>query len=115
MELINGLKSKDVEIEIKDKDGELENIPLHFFSKDEFNEEQIGYREDEEGNSFVGNNEGDWQESWFVIGYHEDLGDPFFIDVNNKNYPVYTAEHGMGDWEPTLIFTSLEELLKQVK
>ncbi|MFU2015115.1 hypothetical protein ACM6Q7_08620 [Peribacillus butanolivorans] len=91
------------------------SVSFHLFSKDEFEEGQLGYREDEEGNSFVGNNEGDWKESWFVIGYDEDLGDPIFVDIHNKNYPVLTTEHGMGEWEPSVLYDSLEEFLKDIK
>jgi len=24
------------------------------------------------------------------------MGDPFFVDVKDVNFPVHTAEHGMG-------------------
>jgi hypothetical protein len=109
------LKTNEVEIDFEDEEGEIISVSFHLFSKDEFEEEQLGYREDEEGNSFVGNNEGDWKESWFVIGYDEDLGDPIFVDISNKNYPVLTAEHGMGEWEPSLLYDSLEEFIKDNK
>jgi hypothetical protein len=109
------LKTNEVEIDFEDEEGEIISVSFHLFSKDEFEKEQLGYREDEEGNSFVGNNEGDWKESWFVIGYDEDLGDPIFVDISNKNYPVLTAEHGMGEWEPSLLYDSLEEFIKDSK
>ena len=109
------LKTNEVEIDFEDEEGEIISVSFHLFSKAEFEEEQLGYREDEEGNSFVGNNEGDWKESWFVIGCDEDLGDPIFVDINNKNYPVLTAEHGMGEWEPSVLYDSLEEFIKDIK
>ena len=109
------LKTNEVDIDFVDEEGEIISVSFHLFSKDEFEEEQLGYREDEEGNSFVGDNDGDWKESWFVIGYDEDLGDPIFIDINNKNYPILTAEHGMGEWEPSLLYDSLEEFIKDCK
>lgn len=81
------LKTDEVEIDFEDEE-EIISVSFHLFFKDEF----------EEGNSFVGNNAGDWKESWFVIGYDEYLGDPIFVDINNNNnYPVLTAEHGMGE------------------
>jgi hypothetical protein len=44
-----------------------------------------------------------WRCEWAVIG-HEDLcGDPVFIDTEDQDYPVYTAEHGTGSWSPRLI------------
>ena len=109
------LKTNEVQIDFEDDEGEIISVFFHLFFKDEFKEGQLGYREDEEGNSFVGNNEGDWKESWFVIGYDEDLGDPIFVDINNKNYPVLTAEHGMGEWEPSVLYDSLEEFIKDIK
>ncbi len=30
--------------------------------------------------TLVGNTEGDWKETWYVIGYDEDLGNPIFVD-----------------------------------
>jgi hypothetical protein len=109
------LKTNEVDIDFEDEEGEIISVSFHLFSKVKFEEEQLGYREDEEGKSFVGNNEGDWKESWFVIGYDEDLGDPIFVDINNKNYPILTAEHGMGEWEPSLLYDSLEEFIKDCK
>ncbi|MFE4706863.1 hypothetical protein [Peribacillus simplex] len=109
------LETNEIEINFEGVEEETISVSFHLFSKDEFEEGQLGYREDEEGNSFVGNNEGDWKESWFVIGYDEDLGDPIFVDIHNKNYPVLTAEHGMGEWEPSVLYDSLEDFLKDIK
>ncbi|MFI8496708.1 hypothetical protein ACIGC1_28415 [Peribacillus butanolivorans] len=109
------LENNEIEINFESVEEETISVSFHLFSKDEFEEGQLGYREDEEGNSFVGNNEGDWKESWFVIGYDEDLGDPIFVDIHNKSYPVLTAEYGMGEWEPSVLYDSLEEFLKDIK
>lgn len=65
-----------LEIEMEVDDPEIETISIHLFSRDEFEEGQLGYSVDGKGNSLVGNAEGDWKESWYVIGYDEDLGDP---------------------------------------
>jgi|Tabmets5t2r1_1033131.scaffolds.fasta_scaffold52389_2 hypothetical protein len=49
---------------------------------------------------------GDWRETWLAIG-HEDLtGDPLFVDTADDALPVYTAMHGEGSWEPTLVADS---------
>ena len=109
------LETNEIEISLEGEKEEKMSTFFHLFSKEEFEEGQLGYREDEEGNSFVGNDEGDWKESWFVIGYDEDLGDPIFVDIQNKNYPVLIAEHGMGEWEPSVLYDSLEEFLKDIK
>jgi hypothetical protein len=112
---IEVLKNNEIELEIKNEQQEVISVCYHLFTKDEFEEGQLGYREDEEGNSFTGTNEGDWKESWFVIGYDEDLGDPIFVDINNKNYPILTAEHGMGEWVPTILYNSLEGFINDIK
>ncbi|ENQ3079289.1 hypothetical protein ACEOWG_002515 [Bacillus cereus] len=104
------LESHDVEVEVDEP--EMETISIHLFSREEFEEAQLGYSVDKEGNSLTGKNEGDWKETWYVIGYDEDLGDPIFIDIDNKKYPVMTAMHGAGDWEPEIIFSSLDEFLE---
>ncbi|AZV62616.1 hypothetical protein [Peribacillus frigoritolerans] len=112
---LEALETNEVEIDLEDEEEKTISVSFHLLSRDEFEEGQLGYREDEEGNSFVGNNEGDWKESWFVIGYDEDLGDPIFVDINNKNYPILTAEHGMGEWEPSVLYDSLEDFIKDIK
>jgi len=104
----------NLEIEMEVDDPEIETISIHLFSREEFEEGQLGYSVDEEGNSLTGNNEGDWKETWFVIGYDEDLGDPIFVDIEDKNYPVMTAMHGEGDWEPKVMFSSLNEFLEYI-
>lgn len=88
-----------------------EDVTIHILTRDKFEEGQLGYRVDLDNNSLIGDAEGDWKDSWFVIGYDEDLGDPIFVDVNKSKFPVYTAEHGMGEWEPMLLFESVDELL----
>ncbi|WML48459.1 hypothetical protein RCG23_25035 [Neobacillus sp. PS3-34] len=109
---IEELETNDVEIVVEDP--EIETISFHLFLRDEFEQGQLGYRVDEDGNSLTGKNEGDWKENWYVIGYDEDLGDPIIIDINNKDYPVMTAMHGEGDWEPEVIYSSLKEFLESL-
>ena len=51
----------------------------------------------------------DWRDEWVVVGYEGMSGDPIFIDTDDDDYPVYTAAHGMGSWNPKLIaFTFLD-------
>ncbi|MEH7514839.1 hypothetical protein V7146_19160 [Gottfriedia acidiceleris] len=109
---IEELESLEIEMEVDDP--EIETISIHLFSRDEFEEGQLGYSVDGKGNSLVGNAGGDWKETWYVIGYDEDLGDPIFVDIANKNYPVMTAMHGEGDWDPEVMFTSLNEFLNYI-
>ena len=101
---------------------ELEDISigysdLNFFKFDNIEKEQIGYSFGENGKSFVGNENGDWKKSWFVIGT-DGLDDPIFIDFEKPNFPVFISEHGEGSWEESYIAISLEnftEILKDLK
>jgi hypothetical protein len=68
--------------------------------------EQVGYSIDREGNSLITNEEGSWQANWQVIGFHENSGDPYFIDISSKDYPAYTSIHGEGAWDQTMIADS---------
>ena len=63
---------------------------------------QLGYSVHPDGSDLSGSNEGDWQKSWIVIGTDTEVGDPFFVDINDPLLPVYTAMHGMG----CLLYTS---------
>ncbi|PGN46136.1 hypothetical protein CN962_21160 [Bacillus cereus] len=111
--ILNKIEALDnLEIELEIDDTEIETISIHLFSREEFEEGQLGYSVDEEDNSLTGDSEGDWKETWYVIGYDENLGDPIFVDIEDKNYPVMTAMHGEGDWEPEVMFSSLNEFLK---
>jgi hypothetical protein len=93
----------------------LGNTTLHFFSEAEFLQGQVGYSVDPGGQSLAGDNDGDWKESWQVIGYEDLCGDPIFIDVSFAEVPVYTASHGMGEWKPTQISDSFEAFSKSLK
>ena len=107
---IEELKSNDVEID----DSEGETISIHLFSREEFEEGQLGYSIDEGGTSLTGNEEGEWKESWYVIGYDELVGDPIFIDISIERYPVMTAMHGEGEWEPKVMYWTLDKFLEAV-
>lgn len=108
---IETLENKDIEIHIEEEDMGILSIQL--FTREDFEEGQLGYRVDEEGNSLISNSIGDWKESWFVIGYNQDLGDPIIVDLDNKGYPIMTAMPG-GDWNPQVLFHKLEEFLLKI-
>jgi hypothetical protein len=69
---------------------------------------QIGYSISPTGEPLTGEQAGDWQREWVVIGYVECCGDPIFIDSLAEGFPVYTAIHGEGSWEAKQIAVSLE-------
>ena len=71
------------------------------------NELQLGYSIQPDGSDLTGEDEGDWQKNWIVIGNDADIGDPFFVDTLDPLLPVYTAMHGMGEWNSEPVATSL--------
>jgi hypothetical protein len=70
-------------------------------------EAQYGFGQDEEGNDLSGSNAEDWQPSWVVIARDTELGDPYFVDVRQGDFPVYTAFLGESGWETEIVATSL--------
>ena len=51
-----------------------------------------------------------WHKNWLVIGDEGECGDPIFIDKAAPGYPVYTAWHCQGRWDPKPIAISLNGL-----
>ena len=76
----------------------------------ELRERQIGYAADPDGISLCGDADGDWRSTWLAIGIEGESGDPLFIDTAVPGYPVYTAWHGEGRWDPIPIAVSLSGL-----
>lgn len=111
LNMIESLKSNDVLLEINGD----EPLDVHLYERSEFKDGQIGFRVDPEGKSLLGDEEGDWQDDWYVIGYTDEAGDPIFVDITKVDFPVYTAEHGKGSWHPKLLFESLDEYLASVE
>lgn len=106
-------RAEDNEIELE---YESEPMTIELFNSEEIEEGQLGYSFDEEGQSLVGNEEGDWKEGWIVIGIDSYLGDPIFVDSNDENCPVYTtAMHGEGEWELECIAERIEDIIEKVK
>ncbi len=93
---------------------------IHLFSEDELLKGQVGYSIDPNGTSLIGTEEGDWKSNWFVIGYEDLCGDPFFIDLDTDNFPVLTAIHGIGSWNEQEVaesfskFISILELIDKI-
>jgi hypothetical protein len=80
----------------------------------EFNKAQIGYSIDKNGKSLVNNGNvsesisGNWGRSWVVIAKDTELGDPYFVDLNDENLAVYTAlAEEENQWQTTLVSSSL--------
>lgn len=90
-------------------------MTVHVHGVNELEEAQIGYSVDPSGTSLVDHETGSWQTQWVVIGYEDSCGDPIFIDSETEGFPVYTAMHGSGTWEPNLIATGLGNFAAAVR
>jgi hypothetical protein len=64
---------------------------------DELDQGQIGYSVDDNNNSLITGQEGDWKDEWLVIGVDGLIGDPIFVDTSSKKLQVLTAAHGEGE------------------
>ena len=56
----------------------------------ELNKAQIGFSIDKKGQNLVGTYKGNWKSSWLVIANDTELGDPYFVDLDDANLAVYT-------------------------
>lgn len=110
LEYVDRAEDNEIELEY-----EFEPMTIELFNSEEIEEGQLGYSVDDEGQSLIGNEEGDWKEGWIVIGIDSYLGDPIFVDSNDENCPVYTAMHGEGDWEKECITERIEDVIEKVK
>lgn len=81
---------------------------VELIAEDGIAEAQIGYSKHPDGSSLSGPLPGDWKADWLVVATEDLAGDPIFIDLSEDGFPVYTAAHGEGTWEPELIATSLQ-------
>jgi hypothetical protein len=76
----------------------------------ELGKRQLGYSIAPDGTSLCGDRDGDWRGTWLAIGIEGECGDPLFIDTATSGFPVYTAWHGEGRWDPKPIAVSLDGL-----
>lgn len=82
---------------------------------DELNEAQQGYSVTESGEALTGDCEGDWKSNWLIIAREELAGDPLFVDLNEEDLPVYTAEHGQGAWSPMIVSSSFKGFIQALE
>src|SRR5258705_4657860 len=106
-------------IEVRN-DLSLEGVSLGYttvtlFAAAELKDAQVGYSVSDSGVPFTGEQEGNWRDSWFVIGYEDFSGDPLFVDIAKPEFPVFTAGHGEGDWSPTMIASSFQGFVKALE
>jgi hypothetical protein len=84
------------------------------FKENELEKAQLGYATHPDGTDLTGSNEGDWDKNWVVFGQNASLGDPYFVDTENSELPVYTAMHGTGTWSPNEISPNLNSFLSSL-
>ena len=87
---------------------------IELVSRTELEDHQLGYSVTDDGKSLIGNEIGDWKAGWIVIGHETNCGDPIFIDSDHPKFPVYTAMHGAGSWEPQLICPTYDAFLQVI-
>ena len=88
---------------------------LTFYPSNELDKAQVGYSVDDNGNDLTGTSDGDWKSNWLVIGYDDIVGDPIFIDLNEDNVPVFTSQHGTGEWVPYKLADSFAQFVESLK
>ena len=86
---------------------------IYLYDKDEIADAQIGYRVYPDGRKIE-----DWLgDEYFVVGNDSTCGDPIFINVSEKDFPVYYMFHD--DWDSVMkVADSLEQyeqILKALK
>ena len=75
---------------------------------EELEEGRVGYATGADGEDFTGETDGDWRASWLVIGHDGLVGDPIFVDIAEDGFPVCTAAHGQGRWDPQRVADSFQ-------
>lgn len=88
---------------------------VRLFPAEELKESQLGYRVGDSGEDLTGEDVGDWKRSWLVIAYEDLLGEPLFIDLGADGWPVYTAAHGTGAWNPILVASSFRAFIESLE
>jgi hypothetical protein len=88
---------------------------IELVDEKDIDKNQVGYSNLPNGESLIGNESGDWKKDWVVIGYETGCRDPIFIDTSDPNFPVYTAVHGEGNWNPNLISSTYRGLLQIIE
>ena len=78
-------------------------------------EAQIGYAISPQGEDLTGTSPAAWRAEWLVVGTDDEVGDPIFVDTSAEDWPVFTAAHGAGEWEPERIADSFLDFLEALR
>ena len=96
---------------------EEEITDFYFIKPERLKDAQEDYRIDEmTGEDVTGKEKGDWKSEWLVIGVGV-ADDPLFIDLGeeSKEFPIYTAANGAGEWLPYKVSNSIPSFVKILK
>lgn len=86
-----------------------------FYPGDQLYAAQKGYRYNNLGQSLLNQADGGWQSSWYVIGKVSGRDRPLFVNVENKEWPIYVAEIRKKGWQPVCIAARSTDLLVIVR
>ena len=84
----------------------------HVVSEAELNKAQRGFGDIASSQAGASENlalaeQGSWQATWRVFARDTEMGDPYFVDVNQPELSVYTGFLGEKGWEIEQVATSL--------
>jgi hypothetical protein len=81
-----------------------------------FEQAQVGLSIDKNGANIAANTAGTWQSSWCVIARDTELGDPYYVDLNDEHLTVYTATfcESISQWQSILVASTLSGFLECV-
>jgi hypothetical protein len=88
---------------------------LELFSARGLAKGQVGYSQDPRGRDLTRGRKGAWRKTWLAIGYDTMCGDPILVDLAQPGWPVFTAMHGQGVWEPISIARSFEGFVQGMR
>lgn len=89
------------------------SLPENYGNPEELCFFQQGYRYNASGEDLSGLKAGDFKSTWLVLATNY-FDDPFFIDLeeSDRQFPVYFAFHGQGEWIPVTAASSVREFGK---
>jgi len=79
----------------------------HMTTEDELQKAQLGFGMNELGQAISNTDHGCWQASWLVFARDTELGDPYFVDIQQVELPVYTGFLADEGWELAQVATTL--------
>jgi hypothetical protein len=88
---------------------------VKIFSNDKsFKQAQVGFSIDKNGANITSNRAGAWQRTWLVIAKDTELGDPYYVDLNDENLTVYMAVfcESTNQWQSTLVASKLSGFIE---